>query len=97
MSRKQYFIGLIVASIFGGLIVLGGYKIFDKEKSPQYDTFEDRQNVKFSSFSSDTTGYDIPEGLNFVQSARLVTPGVVHVKSLVEQSARISSSLGGFL
>jgi len=85
MSRKQYFIGLVVASFMGGLIVLGGYVIFRNDE-PRYDTFEDRQDAKFASVAYDTTSYDIPEGLNFVQSAKLVTPGVVHVRSTVEQS-----------
>lgn len=85
MNRKQYLIGLVVASFFGGLIALGGYAIFIKDK-PQYNTFEERQNVKFSSVAFDTTSYDIPEGLNFVQSAKLVTPGVVHVRSTIEQT-----------
>lgn len=85
MNTRQYFIGLVVASIFGGLIALGGFVIFNNDE-PQYDTFEERQNVKFTSATLDTTGYDIPDGLNFVQSAKLVTPGVVHVRSTVEQS-----------
>ena len=87
MSRKQYFIGLLFASIIGGLIALGAFKIFEKDETP-YDTFEQRQYMKLSSLSLDTTGYDIPEGLNFVESAKLVTPGVVHVSSTVESQGQ---------
>lgn len=78
---------VLLASIFGGIIALGGYKIFEKDQ-PAYIEAPGR-NVQFSSYYSDST-YVVPEGLNFVHAAELVTPTVVHIKSSISASANNS-------
>lgn len=75
----MFFIGLILASLFGGLIALAGFKYLGPE-SRTYNSIEERQNVKFSSLLADTS-FTVPAGLNFVYAAEQVTPGVVHIKS----------------
>lgn len=79
MSRKQYFIGLILASLFGGLIALAGFRYLSPA-TQTYNSFDERQNVKFSSLLADSA-FTVPAGLNFVYAAEQVTPGVVHIKS----------------
>jgi Do/DeqQ family serine protease len=79
MSKKMFFIGLILASVFGGLIALAGFKYLGPE-TRSYNSIEERQNVRFSSLLSDTA-FTVPAGLNFVYAAEQVTPGVVHIKS----------------
>lgn len=79
MSKKQFFAGIILASILSALLVLGGYQLFNQEQKP-YETFEERQNVRFSNFLADTS-FIIPDGINFVYAAQQATPGVVHIKS----------------
>ncbi len=82
MSKKQFYIGLLLASIFGGMVALAGFKAFDKEQ-PQYESIGQSQNFQFSNFLSDSS-FIVPEGLNFVYAAELVTPAVVHIKSTYE-------------
>lgn len=79
MSRIRFLISLIMASLIGGLIVLGGVKFFQNE-IPEYNSFEEKQNVRFSSLLADSS-FTVPAGLNFVYAAEQVTPGVVHIKS----------------
>ncbi len=79
MSKKQFIAGIVFAAFFGGLIALGGFKLFEKEQ-PRYDTYQANQNVKFTSLLSDTS-FTVPDGLNFVYAAEVTTPTVVHIKS----------------
>ena len=68
--------------MLGGVIALGGYQIFAEEEAIPYETFEDRQKVVLSKFEDgDAPKVVVPEGLNFVNAAKIVTPGVVHIKS----------------
>ncbi len=85
MSKKQFFLGIMLASLMGGLIAIGGYSLFndDNDTSNQVDS---PSNVKLTNYNLDTTGYTVPEGLNFVYAAEVATPGVVHIKSTVENT-----------
>lgn len=87
MTRKQLIFSFLFASVFGGMVALGGYKLFEKEE-PTYIESQNR-NVKFSNFINDSS-YVVPEGLNFVYAAELVTPSVVHIKSTMTASSRNS-------
>ena len=81
MGKRQFIIGILFASLLGGVIALGGYKIFAEEEAP-YESFEERQKVVLSRFEDgDAPKVVVPEGLNFVNAAKIVTPGVVHIKS----------------
>lgn len=86
MNRRQLMVGLLFASLFGGIVALGGYKLFEKE-NPSYLQSPLNDNVQFSNYLSDSS-FIIPAGLNFVYAAELVTPRVVHIKSTISSSAR---------
>lgn len=83
MTRKQIIVSFLFASVFGGIVALGGYKLFEKDQ-PTYIESPNR-SVKFSSYLNDTS-YVVPEGLNFVNAAEVVTPTVVHIKSTASSS-----------
>ena len=85
MNRRQLMVGLVFASVFGGIVALGGYKLFEKE-SPSFIQAPLNNKVQFSNYLDDST-YIVPEGLNFVYAAELVTPGVVHIKSTMPESS----------
>ena len=87
MSKRQFIFGLIFASLFGGLVALGGFSLFMKDDRQGGPTLEQRQQVKFSNFSRpDTAGFIVPEGINFVQAAKVATPGVVYIRSSYQGS-----------
>lgn len=79
MKTKNLFIALLASSLMGGLITLGGYKLFLEPKSLQ--SFETNQNTVFARYyDKDTTAFTVPEGLNFVYASTVVRPTVVHVR-----------------
>ena len=86
MSRKQLMIGVLFASLFGGIVAIGGYKLFEKDE-PSFIQVPQNNPVQFSNYLNDTS-FVVPEGLNFVYAAELVTPRVVHIKSIATSTAR---------
>jgi serine protease Do len=87
MEKRQFFIGIIFASILSALLSVGGYIYFNPSPSATDNkSFEEIQsnNTRFSSFL-DETEYNVPEGINFIYAAEQVTKGVVHIKAEVER------------
>lgn len=86
MSKKQFFLGIILASIISSLIVVGGYTYLNPVPT-ENKSFEEIQadNTRFSSLL-DETKYTVPEGINFIYAAEQVTQGVVHIKAEIKQN-----------
>ncbi|MDN5203297.1 Do family serine endopeptidase [Fulvivirgaceae bacterium BMA10] len=91
MGKRQFLLGMILASFLGGLIAIGGYKILSQEKKP-FESFEQKQDIKLSSFLDENESFNVPEGLNFIYAAKEVTPGVVHIRSSYDGSQQGYSS-----
>lgn len=80
MSRKLIFTSMLMAAVLGGLIAISGYLLISSNNN-KVDSFDEKQaNYRFSTML-DNPDFIIPEGLNFVVAAELVTPGVVHIKA----------------
>jgi len=75
MNKRNFIIAIVIASFVGAMVALATYKIVVPEED-NYKSIQERQNVKYSNYTIDSS---VPEGINFVQAAELVTPGVVHV------------------
>ncbi|ERM82313.1 peptidase S1 [Rhodonellum psychrophilum GCM71 = DSM 17998] len=80
MNNKQFFLGIILASLIGGVIALAGASYLAKQNSAT--NFTDKQNTSLVNWLADDK-FSIPDGINFVASAEMVTPAVVHVKSSI--------------
>ena len=85
MNKKQFFLGIILASLIGGMVALAGASYLTNQN--QVTNFSDKQDASFVNWLSDDK-FTIPDGINFVAAAQLVTPAVVHVKSSVNVSQR---------
>ncbi len=85
MSKKQFFLGMLLASIIGGLIALAGVSFLVQPQNAT--TFDEKQQASFVNLLSGEE-FTIPDGINFVASAQTVTPAVVHVKSQISMSER---------
>jgi serine protease Do len=91
MSKSQFVLGIILASVFGGLVALGTYKALNKNdnrynSSSPFDTFDSAQhNSGFANYLADSN-IAVPKGLNFVVAAKLVTPGVVYIRTVIKGS-----------
>lgn len=80
MNRKQFFLGIILASAVGALVALAGVNYLMKQNTAS--SFSQKQDTSLVNWLSDDK-FVIPDGINFVASAEMVTPAVVHIKSNV--------------
>lgn len=92
MSFKGNFIGLLFASVLGGAVSLGGYKMLYPEK--MYTTYSTENPVKFSNYEYDTSKVTVPTGLNFISAADIVRPAVVHIRTFYEAKGKIQNPHG---
>ena len=83
MSKRQFFLGMLLASMIGGIVALAGVSFLVPTQNS--GSFDEKQQ---SSFVNMLSGKDfkIPDGINFVASAQVATPAVVHVKSQISYS-----------
>lgn len=86
MNKKQFFLGIILASIIGGVVAILGISLLQGNQS-ESSNFDEKQNTSFVNWLNDDR-FVIPEGINFVASAEQVTPAVVHVRSTMSISSR---------
>jgi len=89
MSKRLLVTTVLISSFFGAIIALGAYKYFEEEEQPkkQATSFTEKQNYRLSNFL-DEAKFTIPKGINFIYAAERATPGVVHIKSTYDGSAR---------
>ena len=90
MSNRQFLLGIILSAIFGGFVALGTYKIAEKKDTSISYLPDTTRTFSFSHLLSDTN-ISVPRGLNFIVAARLVTPGVVHIKSVGNSSGSVNN------
>ncbi|MFT7204899.1 MAG: serine protease Do [Algoriphagus sp.] len=85
MKKGQFFLGMLLASLIGGLVALAGVSFFIQSQAPT--NFDEKQKASFVSLLSNKD-FTIPDGINFVAAASLATPAVVHVNTTVSYSGR---------
>jgi serine protease Do len=85
MSKRQFFLGVLLAAIIGAVVALAGVSFLMKPQNA--GNFDEKQQASFVNLLSGED-FTIPDGINFVASAQVVTPAVVHVKSQVGYSSR---------
>jgi serine protease Do len=79
MKTRQFMFGLVLSAAMGGGMAIGGYKLLEDDRQAPAVQAEN-PNVRYSSFLRDSDVV-VPEGLNFVTAAQIVTPAVVHITS----------------
>lgn len=85
MNKKQFFLGIVLASLIGGIVALAGASFLAKQDTAT--NFSEKQDASLVNWLSDDK-FTIPDGINFVAAAQQVTPAVVHVKSTVSVTQR---------
>lgn len=88
MSRRTYFFSIFLSAILGGIIALTIDQFLFKTPASDFRAMEEARNVKVASIFSDSS-FIVPDGLNFIYAAELVTPSVVHIKSSFEAGKRL--------
>ncbi|PRY03633.1 Do/DeqQ family serine protease [Pontibacter ummariensis] len=94
MKAKQFFTGLTLSAILGGGVAAGAYKWMD---STTERLVQGQNGASGVIYTSDMRSSDVvvPDGLNFLTSARSVTPAVVHIMTESSGAGTVGSSRGG--
>lgn len=101
MNRKVLFFTVILASLVGGVISLGGFVwLFGLPNSSNSDSVQIRQNhLRFSDYEPHTTPelnrkLDLPQNMNFVPAVEKIIASVVQLKIRYEGYDYTSSEDG---
>jgi len=79
--KRSMLILLVGCTAFIGAIVGSIFTMRYMDVGPAYNSIEERQNLKLTNYRIDTASR-VPNGLNFESAARLVTPAVVHIRTV---------------
>src|SRR5690606_36381021 len=80
-NYRHLFLIIILSSFLGGSTSIIGYKYFINDK--KYESIESSQKAHFTNYLADTN-FVVPEALNFIHAADVVTPAVVHIRTYYE-------------
>ncbi len=86
MNKRQFFLGMVLASLIGGLVAIMGVSLLQDNQGPTTNYTEERSASFVNWLNNDS--FVVPDGINFVAAAEVVTPAVVHVRSSVSVSGR---------
>jgi Do/DeqQ family serine protease len=79
--KRSLLILLVGCTAFIGAIIGSVFTLRYIDVGPAYNSIEARQNLKLTNYRIDSA-LRIPSGLNFETAARLVTPAVVHIRTV---------------
>ena len=83
IDKRQFFLGVLVSSILGGIIVLVGVQFSNTDTDQKSGKIERHEpssmRSSFNDIDSSPKTYIVPEGINFVKASRAIVPAVVHI------------------
>ncbi len=85
MNNRKFILGLTVASMIGGVVTIGGYKLLGLDQKNVYQTVQNTPSATFSNYGGSNN-----RPANFVDAATASRPAVVHIKtyrSISQQSS----------
>src|SRR5690606_36915519 len=80
MKRAILLVLLVISAAGGGVIGSLFTLRYLRDGVSSYASIDDRQKLLLANYEPDTT-YNVPEGLNFLETARAVIPSVVHIRT----------------
>lgn len=87
MSKKQFFLGMLMSSLLGGLVVLLGIGLFASgDDVSGFGSINEGRPVttSFDKVDDVPRNYIVPEGVNFISASRKIVPAVVHITNRSE-------------
>ncbi|RKQ51344.1 Do/DeqQ family serine protease [Roseivirga pacifica] len=93
ISKRQFFAGVLVSSLLGGLIVLLGVGLFTGSSANEngLERRSTSMTTSFGDIDDAPKNYIVPEGINFVKASRAIVPAVVHITNRSEVRGRSRS------
>ncbi|GIL24290.1 MAG: serine protease [Bacteroidota bacterium] len=80
--KRSLLILLVTCSAFIGAITGSIFTLKYFDAGPAYNSIEERQNLRLANYTADSTRYRNIAPINFEAAAKLVTPAVVHVRTI---------------
>ena len=82
ISKKQFFIGTMVAAWIGGVVAVGWHRFlgYKEPKTVVYETKDPQTPTYLTKFLNDSS-FKVPQGLNFIYASKVATPAVVHIQT----------------
>jgi Do/DeqQ family serine protease len=80
MKRYLFVAVVLVAACVGGIVGSIYTARFIDTSVSTYNSIEERQNSVLTNYKKDTS-YQVPPGLDFLATAKSITPGVVHIRT----------------
>ena len=80
--KRSLLILLVTCSAFIGAITGSIFTLKYFDAGPAYNSIEERQNLRLANYIADSTRYRNIAPINFEAAAKLVTPAVVHVRTI---------------
>ena len=94
MNNRRFYFSLLVASILGGAVALGGYSFLIEEPRPKEMGIDAQQQyMQFSRYKGNSGNAarrsdNLSTGINFTDGAAKATPAVVHIKTYYDGYAK---------
>lgn len=90
ISKRQFFFGVLVSSLLGGLIVLVGINLlgYDGSDSSEYYDANTSLTTSLGKIDESPKTYIVPEGINFIKASRAAVPAVVHITNTSAPSGK---------
>jgi serine protease Do len=80
--KRSLLILLVACSAFIGAITGSIFTLKYFDAGPTYNSIEERQNLRLANYSVDSIRYRNVAPINFESAAKLVTPAVVHIRTI---------------
>lgn len=97
MNKKQFVLGMIGSSLFGGIIVLLGLSLLSNNAA--YPSLSGGPagpvTSEFQKIDTEPREYIVPEGINFIKASNEAVPAVVHITNTMQVSGK-SGNWGRF-
>ncbi|MEM9337135.1 MAG: Do family serine endopeptidase [Bacteroidota bacterium] len=95
MNKRSLVFAMIFSSIFGGIVALVGYSFLNPKTTIIQQTSKENP-FALTNYVFDSSDFIVPEGLNFVFSAKKATPSVVHIRTTYIAGANAQNPFNDF-
>ncbi|MFM8834701.1 MAG: S1C family serine protease [Cytophagales bacterium] len=95
--KRWLLVALMVVSAFIGAVIGAMFTIRQLADRLAYTSIEQHQNARSLPVAKFDTAYRVPSGLNFEKAAKVVTPAVVHIRTVLGLGSFSMNALNSYM
>ncbi|MFM7486336.1 MAG: S1C family serine protease [Cytophagales bacterium] len=95
--KRWLLVALVVVSAFIGAVIGAMFTIRQLADRLAYTSIEQHQNARSLPVAKFDTAYRVPSGLNFEKAAKVVTPAVVHIRTVLGLGSFSMNALNSYM